>query len=162
MHSFKAKMQKMGEWVVVITPIDVRKVFGTGSYVRIKGTVDGYAFNDVALMPMRTGEHMMPIRFDIRKAIRKKIGDTVQITLEQDFEGLKIANELLEALEASEEAKKMFDAIPPSHKRMYTRHINDSKRQETRDARAVKIVLDLEKRFFEKGLPVKKKKKITE
>lgn len=161
MHTFKAKLQKVGEWVIVVTPIDVRKVFGTASYVRTKGTVDGYPFFDTALMPMKEGKHMMPIRFDIRKAIRKQAGDTVEICLEQDFEELKVSTELLEALEASEEAKQMFDALPPSHKRMYTRHINDSKRQETRDARAVKIVLDLEKRFFEKGLPVKKKKNNT-
>lgn len=158
MHTFKAKMQKMGEWVVAITPIDVRKVFGTGGYVRVKGTVDGYPFFDTSLMPMKTGEHLMAIRFNIRKAIRKKVGDTVVIALEQDFEELKVADELLEALEASEEAKKMFDALPPSHRRMYTRYINDSKYKETRETRAVKIVLDLEKRFFEKGLPVRKKK----
>lgn len=152
-------MQKMGEWIVAITPIDVRKIFGTGGYVRVKGTVDGFPFNDTSLMPMKTGEHLMAIRYDIRKAINKKAGDTVEIVLEQDFDGLKVSEELLEALEASEEATKIFDALPPSHKRMYTRHINDSKRKETREKRAVKIVLDLEKRFFEKGLPTKKRNK---
>ena len=159
MHTFKSKMQKMGEWVVAITPIDVRKIFGTGGYVRVKGTVDGFSFDDISLMPMKTGEHLMAIRYDIRKAIKKKVGDTIEVVLEQDFDELKVSEELIEAFEASEEAKRMFDALAPSHQRMYTRHINDSKYKETREIRAVKIVLDLEKRFFEKGLPKKKTKK---
>lgn len=152
-------MQKLGEWTVAITPIDVKKVFGAKGHVRVKGTIDGYAFNDTSLMPMKTGEHMMAIRYDIRKAINKKAGDTIEIILEQDFEELKTPVELQEAFEASDEAKMMFDAIPPSHRRMYIRHVNDTKYKETRERRAVKIILDLEKQFFEKGLPKRKIKK---
>lgn len=109
-------------------------------------------------MPTASGKHCLAIRSDIRKAIRKQAGDTVEIILEEDFSEIKISDELIEAFEASEEAKKMFDAIPPSHRRMYIRHVNDSKYKETREKRAVKIILDLEKQFFEKGLPVKKRK----
>lgn len=156
-QKFKTKMQKMGAWTVAITSIDVRKLFGTGGYVRVKGTIDGYSFNDTSLMPMKTGEHLIAIRSDIRKAIKKKAGDTIEIILEQDFAELKTPIELKEAFEASHEAKKMFDAMPPSHRRMYIRHVNDSKNKETREKRAVKIVLDLEKQFFEKGLPKRKK-----
>lgn len=147
----------MGAWTVAITPIDVRKLFGTGGYVRVKGSIDGYSFNDTSLMPMKTGEHLMAIRIEIRKAIKKKAGDTIEVVLERDFAELKTPSELMEAFEASPEAKKMFDAIPPSHRRMYIRHVNESDKKETRERRAVKIVLDLEKKFFEKGLPVKKK-----
>ena len=152
-------MQKMGAWTVAITPIDVRKLFGTGEYVRVKGTVDGFPFNDTSLMPMKTGEHLIAIRADIRKTIRKKAGDTIEVVLEEDFTELKIPKELIEAFEASIEAHKMFDAIPHSHRRMFIRHINYTKNKETRAKRAVKIVLDLERKFFEKGLPIKKVKK---
>ena len=155
-------MQKLGSWVVVITPIDVRKVFGTAGYVRVKGTIDGFPFNDTSLMPMGTGEHCMPIKNVIRKAIRKGAGDTIEIILEQDFAELKIPPELKEAFEASPEAEKMFNAYSPSNKRNYTKYVSESKRKETREKRAVACVLRIEKDFFEKGLPKNKSPQITQ
>ena len=152
-------MQKMGAWTVAYTPLDGKKHFGKAGHIRIKGTIDGYPFDDVSLMPTAKGKHCLAIRSEIRKAIRKEAGDTIEIVLEEDFAELIIPVELQYAFEASEEAKKMFDAIPPSHRRMHVRHVNQSSRKETREKRAVKMVLDLEKHFFEKGLPKKKKSK---
>ncbi len=151
-------MQKMGAWTIAITPIDVKKVFGRKGHVRVKGTIDGFPFDDTSLMPMGTGEHCMAIRSEIRKAIRKGAGDTIEIILEEDFSELKIPEELIEAFEASPEAKQLFDAFSPSHKRNYTKYIAGSKNKQTREKRAVKTVLELEKIFFEKGIPVKKRK----
>jgi hypothetical protein len=148
----------MGAWTIAITPIDVRRVFGKAGHVRVKGTIDGFPFDDTSLMPIGTGEHCMPIKTPIRKAIKKEAGATIEITLEEDFSELKIPDELIEAFEASPEAKKMFDAYSPSHKRNYTKHINESKKKETREKRAVDCVLRIEKEYFEKGLPKKKNK----
>lgn len=150
-QKFKVQMQKMGAWVVVITPIDVKKVFGRKGHVRVKGTIDGYPFDDTSLMPMRTGEHCMAIRNEIRKAIRKGPNDTIEIILEEDFAELKIPEELLEAFEASPEAEKMFNAFPPSHKRNYTKYVAGSKNKATRERRAIASVFRLEKEYVEKG-----------
>lgn len=150
-------MQKMGAWTIAITPIDVKKVFGRKGHVRVKGTIDGFPFDDTSLMPMGTGEHCMAIRSEIRKAIRKNAGDTIEIILEEDFSELKIPEELIEAFEASPEAKQLFDAFSPSHKRNYTKYVAGSKNKETRTRRAVASVIKLEKEFFEKGLPKREK-----
>lgn len=155
-QKFKVKMRKMGAWVIVITPIDVKKVFGRAGHVRVKGTIDGFPFDDTSLMPMGTGEHCMPIKAQIRKAIRKGANDTIEIILEEDFAELKIPEELKEAFEASPEAEKMFNAYSPSNKRNYTKYISESKRKETRERRAVASVLRIEKEYFEKGLPRKR------
>ena len=152
-------MIKMGAWTIAITPIDVRKVFGKAGHVRVKGTIDGFPFDDTSLMPMGTGEHCMPIKTPIRKAIKKEAGAIIEIILEEDFAELKIPSELKEAFKASPEAKKMFEAYSPSHKRNYTKYINESKKKETREKRAVDSVLRIEKEYFEKGLPVKKVKR---
>ena len=157
-QKFKTTMQKMGAWTVAITPIDVRAVFGKGGSVRVKGTIDGYPFGDTSLMPMRTGEHCLAIRSDVRKAIRKEAGATIEIVLEEDFAELKIPAELKEAFKASPEAKKLFEAYSPSHRRNYIRYIDESKKKETREKRAVDSVLKLEKIFFGEGLPNRKKK----
>ncbi len=157
-QKFKTTMQKMGAWTIAITPIDVRKIFGKGGHVRVKGTIDGYPFNDTSLMPMITGKHCMAIRSEIRKAIRKDAGDTIEIILEEDHSELVVPDELIEAFEASPEAKQLFNSYSPSHKRNYTKYVSGSKNKETRLRRAVASVIKLEKEFFEKGLPKKKKK----
>ncbi len=155
----KTKMQKMGAWTIAITPIDVRNVFGKAGHVRVKGTIDGFPFDDTSLMPIGTGEHCLAIKKEIRKAISKQAGDTIEIILEEDFAELKIPDELKEAFEASPEAEKMFNAYSPSNKRNYTKYISQSKKKETRERRAVTSVLKMEKEYFEKGLPNKKKQK---
>lgn len=159
LQKFKTTMQKMGAWTIAITPIDVRKVFGRAGHVRVKGTIDGFPFDDTSLMPMGTGEHCLAIKSVIRKAIRKEANDTIEIILEEDFAELKIPTELKEAFKASPEAKKMFEAYSPSHKRNYTKYVSESKNKETRARRAVNSILRIEKEFFEKGLPIKRKKK---
>ena len=45
-QKFKCKMIKMGAWTIVITPIDVKKIFGKAGHVRVKGTIDGFPFDD--------------------------------------------------------------------------------------------------------------------
>jgi hypothetical protein len=53
-------------------------VLGTGKAVKVSGTVDGYDFQS-ALLPTGTGIHMLPIKAAIRKAIKKDMGDEVEI-----------------------------------------------------------------------------------
>lgn len=148
----------MGAWTVAILNIDAKKVFGKAGHIRVKGTIDGIPFDDSSLMPMGTGEHCLPIRTEIRKLIKKEAGATIEICFEEDHTDLQIPEELKEAFEASAEAKKMFEAYAPSHRRNYVRYINESKKKETREKRAVESVLRMEREYAEKGLPVRKKK----
>jgi hypothetical protein len=161
-HKFKVKMQKIGAWTVVFLPIDVKKVFGKTGAVRIKGTIDGFPFSDCSLMPVKAGGRCLAIKREIRKSIRKEAEESIEIILEQDFSELVIPEELIEAFEASPEAKKLFEAIAPSYKRNYAYYIDQSKKKETREKRAVDCVLRLEKEFFEKGLPKRKSPQITQ
>jgi hypothetical protein len=154
-QKFKAKLQKMGAWTIAITSIDVKKVFGKAGHVRVKGTIDGFPFSDSSLMPMGTGEHCLAIKSEIRKAIGKQAGDTIEVILEEDSTELKIPIELTEAFEASPEAEKMFNAYSYSHKRNYVRYISQSKYKETREKRAVETVLKLEKEYCEKEFQIK-------
>jgi hypothetical protein len=154
----KAKMQKMGAWTVVILPLDIKKIFSATGYIRIRGTIDGVPFDNSSLMPMGTGKHMLPIRTGIRKAIQKQAGDTIEIIFEKDHSETPVPEELLEAFEASPEAEKLFNSYSPSHKRNYIRYVNEAKQKETREKRAVKAVLDLEKIYHEQGIKERKKK----
>ena len=56
--------------------------FGTRGLVKIRGTIDGYPFR-ASFMAMGNGQHMLPVKVDVRKKIGKEAGDTVAIVLKQ-------------------------------------------------------------------------------
>ena len=147
---FKTKLQKVGTWVIAVATIDTYKVFGTRKPVRTKGTINGYAYNGLSLMPLGDGSHFLAIKKEIRKAIRKDIGDTVEIILEPDTAELKIPAELAEAFEASPEAKRLFDSYSYSGKKYYALYVSEAKYKETREKRAADAVIKLERLYKEK------------
>ena len=81
---FSAKLQKSpnrGGWTYVVWPGSV-EFFGTRGLVRIKGKIEGHPFQS-SFMALGNGNHMLPVRADIRQATGKDVGDTVAISLEE-------------------------------------------------------------------------------
>ena len=62
-------------------PYDVRAEFGKGR-VRVRATFDGVEYLG-SLVRMKTPGHIIGLRKDIRKSIRKEPGDTVRVTIEE-------------------------------------------------------------------------------
>jgi hypothetical protein len=80
--TFTARLVKSpakGGWTYVVTDWS-REFFGTGSLVKVAGTVDGHPFRS-AFMPLGDGTHKLAIKADLRRAIDKAEGDTVRIHL---------------------------------------------------------------------------------
>ena len=48
----------------------------------MRGTIDGHPFRS-SFMAMGDGRHLLPIKADIRKIIKKEAGDTVTIVLKE-------------------------------------------------------------------------------
>lgn len=62
-------------------PYDVREEFGKGR-VKVHATFDGFPY-DGSLVRMKTPGHIIGLRQEIRKAIRKQPGDTVLVTIQE-------------------------------------------------------------------------------
>lgn len=78
--SFAAEItkDKTSGWTCVAWPESV-SALGTGKSVKVLAAVDGHEFQ-ATFLPIG-GMHMLPLRAAILKAIKKQVGDTVEVNL---------------------------------------------------------------------------------
>ena len=82
-YEFDAIIQKVEgiDGAYIEFPYDVKAEFGKGR-VMVHATFDGYPY-DGGLVKMKTVNHIIGIRKDIRQVIQKQPGDKIHVTIKE-------------------------------------------------------------------------------
>ena len=155
-YRFTAPLEKMGgrfAWSYVEFPHDVEKLFGKKGNVRVKGTMNGVPV-DRALMPTKSGYHLIILGADIRRAANiKKEGQLVEVEiwLNTDPTKLDIPEELSDTMDFIPEMKAAWNKLTPGMQRSMCYWVNSGKAVETRAKRVAELLRRFETGHFQVG-----------
>lgn len=139
---FAEQGEKTG-WSYIEIPADLAQQLKPGNKksFRVKGMLDGYAIQGMALMPMGEGNFIMALKAEVRKGIHKNAGAILQVKLEVDNEyKVEVPDDLKECFEFEPEALIFFNSLPKSHRDYFIKWIESAKTSETRAKRIINTV----------------------
>lgn len=136
LERFASQGEKTG-WTYFTIPKKIANRIkpATKKSFRVKGSIDQHKIAGVAMIPMGEGDFIIAVNAEMRKAIRKQKGATVEVKLEEDKAAFVLSPGLLACLKEEPEAKAHFDALLPSHQRYYSKWIDSAKTDPTRTKR---------------------------
>lgn len=133
---------------------------GVRTSYRVKGRLDKFSIEKVAIMPMGNGGFIMPLNANIRKGIKKGVGDDLVVALALDKEPLKIDNDFMECLQDDEVALTNFQKLTKGHQNYFSKWIESAKTEPTKAKRIAMAINALAKSWgFPEMLRANKKEK---
>lgn len=146
MMKFRTKILQAGKTATGIEfPAPVVEALAAGKRPPVRVTINGHTYRStVAVMG---GKYMLGISAEVRAAAGVAGGDVVDVDVELDAapREVTVPPELRKALARHPEAKKLFDRLSYSKKRLYTVPIEKAKTAETRQRHLDKAVGELGK-----------------
>jgi Domain of unknown function (DUF1905)/Bacteriocin-protection, YdeI or OmpD-Associated len=146
-HKFDKKGEKTGWTYIEINASQAAKLKPENKVsFRVKGTLDQYTFEKVALLPMGDGNFILPLNGTMRKAIGKKQGDKVKVVMEKDDRKMTISHDLVACLKEDPDALKFFKSLPGSHQLYFSKWIESAKTAQTKTKRIVTAMVAFSKK----------------
>ena len=144
---FDKKGEKTGWSYIEITAAQAHKMKPNYKVsFRVKGKIDDYNLEKTAVLPMGDGSFILPINGQIRKAIKKRKGDKVHVSLEYDKRPLTLSGDLMKCLKEDPMALSFFRSLPKSHQNYFSKWIESAKTIQTKTKRIVMTVTALSKK----------------
>ncbi len=140
-QKFDKKGEKTGWTFVEISAAQAKKLKSDNKVsFRVKGSLDGHLIEKTAILPMGEGAFILPINGAMRKAIGKKHGDKVTVTLEEDERQIILSPDLMACLKDDPISLQFFKSLPGSHQRYYSRWIESAKTSQTKTKRIIQAI----------------------
>jgi uncharacterized protein YdeI (YjbR/CyaY-like superfamily) len=127
-------------WTIVRLPFDATKAWPERNRLRVKGSINGFAFR-TSLFGLREGGQMLLVNKQMQRHARVTVGGTAQFVLEPDFEErtASLPPELAKFLKEDRELKKFYESLNPSARDDIARNISEPKSAESRTRRAEQL-----------------------
>ncbi len=144
------QFEKQGEktgWTYIDISAKQAAILKPGNKVsfRVKGRLDDYAIEKIALLPMGDGNFIMPLNARLRKGIKKQKGADLKVHLEVDAEPVKINADFIDCLNDEPQAVQVFQALAKGHQIYFSSWIEASKTEATKAKRIAMAVNALAK-----------------
>ena len=155
MISFKTVLQKFGDkgektgWTYIEVPAKTAGVLKQNNKksFRVKGKLDNFKIEAVALLPMGGGSFIMPLNATIRKGIGKRHGAMLIVQLSEDEIGFIFNVDFMDCLNDEPAAVLFFKSLTGSHQRYFSKWIDDAKTIPTRTKRIAMAITALAKKW---------------
>jgi hypothetical protein len=134
-----------GGWTYMVIPEILPDKNAPFSWVKVRGSIDGYEIDKYHLMPSGKGNLFLSVKAEVRKKIKKEAGDFVHIILYLDNEPLEVPEELLLCLQDDAEALQFFNSLNESEQHNYVKWIYSAKTEQTKIERIAKTLVKLSK-----------------
>ena len=146
------KFDKQGEktgWTYIEVPASLAEQLLPGSKksFRVKGKLDGYTIQQVALLPMGEGNFILPLNAAMRKFIGKRKGAQLEVILQLDNSVYELNKELMECLADEPAALDFFNSKPLSFQHYYSKWIESAKTDGTKAKRIALAVTSLARKI---------------
>jgi len=138
---FNKKGEKTG-WSYIEIPADIAQKLcpENKKSFRVKGKLDNYKIEKVALLPMGEGSFILPMNASLRKGVRKNVGAMLNVEIEIDKRPLKLNQDLMDCLADEPAAKSFFTSLAKSHQNYFSKWIESAKTDETKAKRIAQTV----------------------
>jgi len=114
---------------------------------RVKGFLDDYKIEQVALLPMGGGDFVMALNASMRKGIKKKKGAMLNVKLQVDTKPIKPPTDFIECLKDEPKAFEFFYSLPKGHQNYFGKWIDSAKTEQTKTKRIAQAVNALSKKY---------------
>ena len=147
-RQFGEQGEKTG-WTHIIIPADIAQQLmpGNKKSFRVKGLLDDYKIEGVALLPMGRGDFVMALNATMRKGIKKKKGSMLKARLQVDTKPVEPPADFIECLRDEPKAFEFFYSLPKGHQNYFGKWIESAKTEQTKTKRIAQAVNALSKKY---------------
>ena len=113
--TFRSVLERAGKplyWVITRIPFDAKKVWHMGARIKVKGTINGFAFR-TSLFPSRNGGHVLLVNKKMQAGGGVGPGEVAKFVLEPDtaIREATIPAELKRELDEDKALRRWFDRL---------------------------------------------------
>ena len=138
---FRSKVELGGRTATGIpVPDEVVDALGAGRRPAVRVSIGSHTYRST--VAARGGRFMVPLSAENRQGAGVEAGDEVDVDLELDTEPREVTvpPDLAEALSRDDEARRVFDGLPYSHRLRWVLSVEEAKTEQTRQRRVVKVI----------------------